>query len=416
MDMTRSTFLKTLSLAAAGCALPGGLSLAADIQTQTPPAELELLEAVRSGDTQRVEALLAKEPGLIDRALPGGGTALHAAVRAGQGAMVSFLVGKGADSNALSTDPPGFTPLRWAAEHADLATAELMVDAMVVNGADPNARQADGVSPLHAAAAAGNIEVIQALIYDGADPEARTPDGKTALQLAADREAADLLRRHRDLPRDHSTSRFAYTATGAPFVRQDTSSPLPIALIHEYVAVSHGSIARVRELLASHPGLLLTRARWDEMAVEAAAHVGNREIVEFQLERGAPLSLCTAAMMGMLDRVGALLREDPKRVRETGAHNIPLTWFPVVGGGHLEVMKALLQAGTDVNSHKRGQAALHLAARTGQLEMASLLLDRGADVNARAKTAQGVLTPLAMATQASKEEMVEMLRRRGGEG
>ena len=28
MDMTRSTFLKTLSLAAAGCVLPGGISLA----------------------------------------------------------------------------------------------------------------------------------------------------------------------------------------------------------------------------------------------------------------------------------------------------------------------------------------------------------------------------------------------------
>jgi ankyrin repeat protein len=378
------------------------------------------LEAVRAGDTNRVEPLLAADPDLVNRILPSGGTALHAAVRAGQGAMVMFLVGKGADSNALSADPPGFTPLRWAAEHADLPTAEFMVDSMVVNGADPNAKQADGILPIHAAAATGNVEALRVLIYDGADAETKTPDGRTPLQIATDRgqqEAAGLLRGQRSLPRDHSTSRLAWTAAGAPYVRKDNPPGVPMALINEYVTVAHGNFARVRELLAAHPELLLTRARWDEMAVEAAAHVGDREIAEFQLERGAPLSVCTAAMLGMTDRVKALLHEDPERVRETGAHDIPLTFYPVVGGGHLEVMRALLAAGTEVNSGKRGHTALHLAARMGQLEMAALLLDHGADVNAAAKTGVqgvGVVSPLAMATQGGKPEMADLLRRRGG--
>lgn len=422
MRMTRTTFLKTVTLAAAGCALPGRISWADETlpppsSTASPRTELDLLEAVRAGDTKRVEPLLAADPDLVNRILPSGGTALHAAVRAGQGAMVMFLVGKGADSNALSTDPPGFTPLRWAAEHADLPTAEFMVDSMVVNGADPNAQQADGILPLHAAAATGNVEALRVLIYDGADAEAKTTDGRTPLQIALDRgqrAAADLLRDHRSLPRDHSTSRLAWTATGAPYVRKDNPPGLPMALINEYVTVAHGNFARVRELLAAHPELLLTRARWDEMAVEAAAHVGNREIAEFQLERGAPLSVCTAAMLGMTDRVKALLQEDTGRVRETGAHDIPLTFYPVVGGGHLEVMRVLLAAGTDVSSAKRGHTALHLAARMGQLEMAALLLDHGADVNAAAKTPQGVVSPLAMATQGGKAEMSELLRLRGG--
>jgi len=387
MKMTRSTFLKTLSLAVAGAA------------------------------TGVVPRAFAAEPANSPDA--NGDTPLHAAARAGNAELVFQLVGKGADSNALSA---GLTPLRLAAGHPDLDAAAWMVESMVVNGANPNARQGDGISPLHAAAAAGNPEAVRLLVYDGADPEARTPEGKTPLELALSagaagrKEAADLLRDHRSLPRDHSTSRFAWTATGSAYVRRDAATDLPQAVINEYVGVSHGNAARVRELLAAYPGLTVTRATWDEMGVEAAAHVGNREIVELHLERGAPLSLCTAAMMGMVDRVEALLREDPGRVRETGAHNIPLTWFPVVGGGQLEAMRRLLKAGVDVNSAKRGQTGLHVAARGGDVGMVRLLLDQGAAVNARARTPQkaGEQTPLAMALQADRSEVAELLRSRGG--
>jgi ankyrin repeat protein len=387
MKMTRSTFLKTLSLAVAGAA------------------------------TGVVPRIFAAEPAeLAATASASGDTPLHAAARAGNAELVFQLVGKGADSNALAA---GLTPLRIAAGHPDLDAAAWMVESMVVNGADPNARQGDGISPLHAAAAAGNAEAVRLLIYDGADPEARTPEGKTPFQtaLAAGRkETADLLRDHRSLPRDHSTSRFAWTAAGAAYVRRDAATDLPQAVINEYVGVSHGNAARVRELLAAHPGLIVTRATWDETGVEAAAHVGNREIVELHLERGAPLSVCTAAMMGMADRVEALLREDPGRVRETGAHNIPLTWFPVVGGGQLEAMRRLLKAGVDINSAKRGQTALHVAARGGNLDMVRFLLDQGAAVNARARTPQNQTeqTPLAMALQAGRSEVAELLRSRGG--
>ena len=92
---------------------------------------------------------------------------------------------------------------------------------------------------------------------------------------------------------------------------------------------------------------------------------------------------------------------------------MPPIWFPAIGGGtpdHLEIAKLLLDAGADVNAHKRGQTALHWAARGGQMEMVELLLARGASPNAKAKTREGEMTPLAMAVKAEKKDAAERLR------
>jgi len=126
--------------------------------------------------------------------------------------------------------------------------------------------------------------------------------------------------------------------------------------------------------------VLHANASWDELAVEAGAHVGFKDGVRFLLDRGAPASLPTAAMMGMTGHVKKLLAEDPGRIWECGAHNMPPIWFPAIGGGeadHLEIACLLLDAGADPNAHKRGQTALHWAARGGQMEMAELLIARG---------------------------------------
>jgi len=111
-----------------------------------------------------------------------------------------------------------------------------------------------------------------------------------------------------------------------------------------------------------------------------------------------------------------LLAEDAGRIWECGAHLMPPIWFPAIGGGtadHLEIARLLLDAGADVNAHKRGQTALHWAARGGQMEMAELLLSRGANPRAQAWTADGIVTPLMAAEKAEKKEMAGRLRRAG---
>ncbi len=397
-------------------------------------AALGLVEATLAGDRERVTALLAKAPGLLNEIDPIGFTAVQAAVLAGRSDLLLAMVTRAADLNALSADPPRRSAVRLAVEAGEAFpippippvpedTVEEMADLMLGNGGDPNVPQGDGLTPLHAAARRGNPEVIRLLVWSGADVQARTPEGETALDLAVRHgrtAAAALLRREATLPRAHRTSRFAATVDGSPFAPppQPVLPALPQPVINEYVAVSHGNLARVKELLALYPSLLFVNASWNELAVEAGAHVGFKDGVRLQLDAGAPCALPTAAMMGMGPRVRALLAEDPGRIHDCGAHNMPLAWFPAIGGGspeQLEIARFLVDRGLDVNAHKRGQTALHWAARGGHVEMAELLLASGAEVNARAKLGNGEeATPLATARKAERKDVADLLVRRGG--
>jgi len=381
---------------------------------------LDLVESILSGrpeDGQRCAGLLEKFPRLINEIHPLGGSAVHIAVRRGRPDLLMSFLRPGPDFNLPSAPPESLTPLRMAVDHPDRALAEELVDLMAANGADANAKQGDGLSALHAAARAGSPEIIRQLVFNGADPAARNPAGETPLDVArrcGNAAAAALLREAGRLPRKHRTSRFLVTVDGSPFEPKE-QPPLPWPVINEYVAVAHGNLARMQELAVLYPAVLHANASWDELAVEAGAHVGFKDGVRFMLDHGAPCALPTASTMGMAAHAKKLLAEDPGRIWDCGAHNMPVMWFPAIGGGtpdHLEIAAALLDAGADVNAHKRGTTALHWAARGGQMEMLELLLSRGADPHAKAKTPQGEQTPLDMALKAEKKEAADRLRRR----
>jgi len=388
-------------------------------------SDLDLVEAVLVGDGDRVRVLLEASPGLLEQTHPIGGRPIHVAARFGRPQMVLALLA--ADFNTPAVD--GRTALRLAAEFPDADAAEEMVEALASNQADPNVPQPDGRTPLHAAAAESRTEMARILILNGARPEARDREGRTPLDLARranQTETQALLARADTLPRNHRTSRFAYNASGEPFRPQPTPAvpQPPQPLINQYVGLSHGNLAKVRELLQAHPGLLYTDANWSELSVEAGAHVGYRELVQFQLDQGAPLSLCTAAMMGKAAFVKRLLTEDPKRIWEHGAHNFPPLWFAAVGGrpdqkpdpaAQLEVTKVLLEAGADIDAHKRGRTALHFAAQTGQVELTELLLTRGANPNTRTRGKEPE-TPLQGAQKANQEATAALLRKHNARG
>ena len=168
-----------------------------------------LNEAARKGHREVVALLLAKgaDPSRRDPAAPArsrmpraaamprslellivaGGPAaaeigallIEAAIK-GQTQIADLLIAKGANVNAR--DKSGATPLHQAALKGNLGFAALLLQ----HGADVNARDGDGATPLHNAALSGHREVAELLLDKGADREARdTESGGTPLYHAA---------------------------------------------------------------------------------------------------------------------------------------------------------------------------------------------------------------------------------------
>jgi ankyrin repeat protein len=107
-------------------------------------------------------------------------------------------------------------------------------------------------------------------------------------------------------------------------------------MVREMVGVSHGNVARVKELLAEHR--TLANAAWDwgfgdwETALGAASHVGNREIASLLLDHGARPTIFSAAMLGQLEVVRSFVSTSPGVQRTLGPHGITLLAHARAGG------------------------------------------------------------------------------------
>jgi hypothetical protein len=86
----------------------------------------------------------------------------------------------------------------------------------------------------------------------------------------------------------------------------------------------------------AHPSL--AKAAWDwgfgdwETALGAASHVGNREIAEYLISKGARPSIFSAAMLGQIEVVKAFVAAQSGVQRILGPHSIPLLSHAKVGG------------------------------------------------------------------------------------
>ena len=122
----------------------------------------------------------------------------------------------------------------------------------------------------------------------------------------------------------------------------------PPALAREMVAVSHGNVARVKELVKERPAL--ARAAWDwgygdwETALGAASHVGNREIAEILLANGAHPTIFSAAMLGQLEVVKAFVAASPGIQGTRGPHGLTLLSHARAGGPTAAAVVSYLQS------------------------------------------------------------------------
>lgn len=119
---------------------------------------------------------------------------------------------------------------------------------------------------------------------------------------------------------------------------------IPIDEVRTFVGAGHNDFEKVRTMLEANPGLLnasynLGGGDW-ESAIEAAGHVGNREICLYLIGQGARMSIFQHAMLGHLEIVQSIIRLHPAALKSKGPHGLDLMHHARKGG---EQAKAVLE-------------------------------------------------------------------------
>lgn len=150
---------------------------------------LDLFESAAVGDVLRMEDILTADPGASHAFSGDGWTALHLGAGFGTPEAADLLLQHGAPVDAISRNAQRNQPL-----HAAIAlgrNAET-VRLLLAHGADPNAIQVGGFTPLFSAAAANRRDLAALLIESGAKAHHRCDLEKTAADFARERGHAEL--------------------------------------------------------------------------------------------------------------------------------------------------------------------------------------------------------------------------------
>lgn len=233
----------------------------------------------------------------------------------GQRDVALELIADGADVNAAQAD--GTTPLHWATYKLDKEIVQTLLD----RGAKPNVANRYGATPIAEAVKAANTELVELLLAAGSDVEAPNGDGQTLLMLAA----------------------------------------------------RTGSVA-VAKLLVARGADVNAREAWrDQTALMWAAEGAFGDLVQFLVDAGADVRARAAA-----NDWGAQITSEPRaQYRPTGGLT-PLLY--AARSGCEACVSAILAAGEDIDRPTPDAVtALMLAIDNLEFDTAKLLLDAGAN-------------------------------------
>jgi ankyrin repeat protein/HEAT repeat protein len=255
-----------------------------------------------------------------------GSTMFSACVRLGRLEPARILIEQGADVNAA--DWEGFTPLMTAARNGRTDIAGLLLD----KGARIDERSKTRETALMMALSGGNTGVAQLLLDRGADTAAVDAQGKGVLARAVEAGNIDIVKQ--------------LAARGGP----NGTTVLEEALMAAALA---GKVDTIETLLAGG----VTPA-WEET------------------DRAD--SMVRAAAAGRLDVIIALQKKGMRLESTDATATTPLA--AAAEKGRIETVRYLVKKGAHVNAgDSRGWTPLMRAAAAGQVEMVTLLLQAGAD-------------------------------------
>ncbi len=318
------------------------------------------------------------------------------AARKGDATAVKALLKQGSDANAPQAD--GMTALHWAADRGDLAIAEALLYA---GASTAGVTRLGGYTPLHLAARRGSGAVVKALIKAGAGVSTITASGATPLHLAAAsgnvESVTALLDAKADINAKESESGqtpliFAVAQGHTDVMKTllkrgaDVNVATKTVNLQQMQAMDRQGAQLRRQILAAS----VPRGGTPTAAQEQAAVQATREFYATGKLPEPPAAGAAGGGRGGGGRGGAPDAGAPAPAPAAP----PQQAFGGRGGGG--------QQGNDVNAEappppvnaKGGMTALHHAARNGYTTAALPLIEAGADINKKAADGN---TPLLIA-------------------
>jgi hypothetical protein len=143
--------------------------------------------------------------------------------------------------------------------------------------------------------------------------------------------------------------------------QQEKPAPIKLDIVKEYITVAHGQFPRLKEMLENDNQLLHVSHDWGggdyESAIEAAGHVGNKEIAAYLLDKGARYNIYLACMLGHLDIVKQVLTMNPQLLNSKGPHGFTMLHHAQKGGeeskGVVDYLASLGAKETKINFYAK---------------------------------------------------------------
>jgi hypothetical protein len=112
------------------------------------------------------------------------------------------------------------------------------------------------------------------------------------------------------------------------YAQDKKPDPLANEVVKEFVRLGHFDLKGVTQMLEEKASVLNATYDWGggdfETALGGASHVGNKDIANYLISKGARLDIFTAAMLDKVELVRSMIDAFPAALQCIGPHGIPL--------------------------------------------------------------------------------------------